>query len=181
MEEIEFENLKETHFHLIQQWFNKPHVQAFYSLRSWTLEEVHSKLMPYLQGEKQMNCFIIHYNKLPVGYIQSYPIKEHPWENQDLPRDIVQEAAGIDFFIGEQEYLGRGLGCKIILQFLEKHIWPYYRYCLADPDIRNEASVRLLQKSGFVEHKRILAKDALQQNVSLQLFLKTNSDFQPYT
>lgn len=172
MEKIQFASLNESHFTLIHQWFNKPHVQAFYSLRSWTYDEVRKKLMPNLQGEKGMKCFIIYHGKHPVGYIQSYPIKGHPWEDQDLSDEVVQEAAGIDLFIGEEGYLGKGLGCEIINRFLEECIWPFYRYCLADPDVRNEASVRLFHKCEFIEHKQILSKDALKRNVTLQLFIK---------
>jgi aminoglycoside 6'-N-acetyltransferase len=180
MENLQFVSLDESHFLLIHQWFNKPHVQSFYSLRSWTFEEVHKKLMLYLQGEKQMKCFIIYYEERPVGYIQSYPIKEHPWENQDLSDEVIQKAAGIDLFIGEEGYLGKGLGREIINQFLEKYIWPFYRYCLADPDIRNETSIRLFRKCRFIEHKQILSKDALHRSVSLQMFIKERFDFQAH-
>ncbi len=169
---ISFELLNESHFALIYRWFNEPHVQAFYSLRSWTFEEVCKKLTPYVQSEKQMRSFIIYLGKDPMGYIQSYPIKDHPWECQDLSNEIIQEAAGFDLFIGEKEHLGKGLGCQIIDCFLEEHIWSYYRYCLADPDIQNTASMRLFQKCGFIKHKKIASKDALKRNVTLQLFIK---------
>ncbi len=170
--EINFETLNESHFSLIHQWFNKPHVQGFYSLRNWKKEDVSKKLMPYIKGEKGISGFIVSLGKMPIGYIQSCPIKDHPWDNQDLPDDVVQEAAGFDIFIGEEEYLGKNLGSRIVETFLEKHIWPHYRYCLADPDIRNEASMRLFVKCGFKEHKQIASKDALQRPVTLQLFIK---------
>lgn len=172
MEKLHFESLKQSHFAFIHQWFNKPHVQAFYSLRPWTLEEVNKKLTPYLHGEKQMKCYTIYYEKQPVGYIQAYPLKEYPWENQDLSDDVMREAAGIDLFIGEEKYLGKGLGCEILNCFLEKYVWPYYRYCLADPNIQNEASIRLFQKCGFNVHKQIFSKDALHRDATLQLFIK---------
>lgn len=172
MNKLTFEPLNQTHFGKVHEWFNKLHVQAFYSLRPWTLEEVYKKLMPYLQGEKQIKCFIIYQGTHPFGYIQSYPIKENPWENQDLPEKIIKEAAGIDLFIGEEDYLGKGLGSEIISQFLEKHIWPFFRYCLADTDVRNKASLGLFYKCGFIEHKKIFFKNALNQQVFLQLFIK---------
>lgn len=178
MEKLRFASLNESHFALIHQWFNKPHVQAFYSLRSWTCEEVRKKLMPYLQSENQMKCFIIYYEEHPVGYIQCYSIKEHPWENQELSDEVVQEAAGIDLFIGEEGSLRKGLGSEVVNRFLEKYIWPFYRYCLADPDVRNETSIRLFQKCGFTEYKQILSKDALHRSVFLQLFIKERPYFQ---
>ena len=143
---IHFEALNESHFALIHEWFNKPHVQAFYSLRAWTLEEVRQKLTPYLHHEKGIKGFVIYLGKYPLGYIQSCPIKDHPWEDQDLPDEIVQEAGGFDLFIGEEKHLGKGIGPQIVTSFLQEHFWPYYRYCLVDPDVRNEASLRLFQK-----------------------------------
>src|SRR4029079_16569968 len=116
---ISFVPLNETHFGIIHEWFNKPHVQAFYSLRNWTYEDVCKKLSPYMRGEKQMSSFVVYMDNDPVGYIQSYPVKDHPWENQDLPPSIVQDAAGFDFFIGEVKYLGKGLGSEIVESFLK--------------------------------------------------------------
>lgn len=169
--EIYFVELDESHFPLIHAWFNKPHVQLFYSLKPWTLEEVRQKLTPRLHREEQKG-YIVYFRKQPIGYIQRYPIKDYPLESQDLPDKVIQEAAGIDLFIGEEEFSGKNLGYRIVNCFLEECVWPLYRYCLADPDIRNTASIRLFQKCGFKEHKRVASKDALQRDVSLQLFIK---------
>lgn len=177
MEELSFEPLNPSHFQAIHGWFNAPHVQKFYSLRSWTFEEVQKKLLPYVQGAKHMKCFVIFHSKQPIGYIQSYPLKDHLWENQDLPYEIIENAAGIDLFIGEESFLGKGMGRMILIRFLEKWIWPFYQYCLADPDIQNKASIRLFQKSGFSEHKEIKSKDALQRPVILQLFIMKRESF----
>lgn len=172
MENINFESLKELHFELILRWFNKPHVQAFYSLRNWTYEEVYKKLEPYVRGETQINCFVIYLENHPIGYIQSYSLKDHPWENQDLSEEIIQEAAGFDLFIGEENYLKKGMGSQIIECFLKERIWPNYQCCFVDPDTRNKASIRVFQKCGFVEHKPIHCQNALKQPVTLKLMMR---------
>jgi aminoglycoside 6'-N-acetyltransferase len=177
MEGLSFESLNPSHFQAIHGWFNTPHVQKFYSLRSWTFEEVQKKLLPCVQGAKHMKCFVIFHSKQPIGYIQSYPLKDHPWEDQDLPHEILENAAGIDLFIGEESFLGKGMGHMAVTRFLETWIWPFYQYCLADPDIQNKASIRLFQKSGFSKHKQIMSKDALQRPVILQLFIKNRESF----
>lgn len=169
---IHFEALNQSHFELILHWFNKPHVQAFYSLRPWTYEEVCKKLLPNVSQDKNLTSFMIYFENHPVGYIQSYPVKDHPWENQDISEEIVQEASGLDLFIGEEEQLRKGLGKKIIENFLENYIWPSYRYCFVDPDVRNEASIRLFRKCGFIEHKQIDSQNALKENVKLKLMLR---------
>jgi len=169
---IHFKPLDESHFSLIHQWFNKPHIQAFYSLREWALDEVHQKLVPYLRGEKQIKSFIIYLEDKSIGYIQSYPVKEHPWENQELPEAIVNEAAGFDLFIGEEDCLQKGYGTQIVKKFLDAHVWPVYQYCISDSDVRNEASLLLFKKCGFKEHKKIETINALKQKVTLQFFIK---------
>lgn len=169
---IQFKDLNDSHFDLMLRWFNKPHVQAFYSLRTWTYEEVCRKLEPYVRGERQISGFMIFLNEHLIGYIQSYPVKDHPWENQDLSEEIIQKAAGFDLFIGEETYLNQGLGKQIIERFLEEHIWHDYQYCIVDPDIRNEASVRLFQKCGFIEHKQIESQNALKRPVTLKLLMR---------
>lgn len=169
---IQFKPLNESHFDLILKWFNKPHVRAFYSLRTWTYEEVCKKLNPDLRREKQITGLIIDMNESPVGYIQSYPIKNHPWENQNLPEEIIEIAAGFDLFIGEETSLNQGLGRQIIECFLEEYIWPKYQYCFVDPDIRNTASLRLFQQCGFIEHQQICSENALKQPVILKLLMK---------
>lgn len=174
--EISFESLEEMHFPLIHKWFNSPHIQAYYSLRDWTIEEIRQKLTPYIKGVGEMKCYIVSVKRNPIGYVQSYPVKFHPWENQDLANDVIQESAGIDLFIGEKELVGKGLGCDVLDAFLEHHIWPYYRYCLADPNIYNEASMRLFKKCGFREHTRIKTQDALKQPAILQLFIKERNE-----
>jgi aminoglycoside 6'-N-acetyltransferase len=174
---IHFKPLNESHFDLMLRWFNKPHVQAFYSLRTWTFEEVCKKLEPYVRGEKQITGFIIYLKDYPIGYIQSCPIKNHPWETQDISEEIIKEAAGFDVFIGEEAYLNQGLGKQIIDSFLKEHIWPNYQYCFVDPDIRNEASMRLFQKCGFIEHKQIDSQDTLKQPVTLRLLMKKREKF----
>lgn len=172
--QIQFEPLSESHFELIHCWFNRPHVQAFYSLRPWTLEEVRQKLTPYLKGK--IEGFVIYLEKRPIGYIQSCPIQDYPWEGQELPDEIAQEAAGFDLFIGEEEYLGKGVGSQIVDSFLTTHIWPRYRYCLVDPDLRNGASIRLFEKCGFRKHKQIRHQNPLGEQVDLLLYLKRRSD-----
>ncbi len=106
---ISFHPLDETHFSLIHRWFNQLHVQKFYSLRSWTLEEVEKKLTPYLRNEKGIQAFIIYFGKMPIGYIQSCPIKEHPWEDQALSDDIVQEIEPFHLVLGRGDDIGQYL------------------------------------------------------------------------
>lgn len=73
---------------LLHQWFNMPHVQAFYSLRSWTEDEVIAKLTPYISREKSVSGFMILLDENPIGYLQSYKVSDYPWPDQDLSEGL---------------------------------------------------------------------------------------------
>jgi aminoglycoside 6'-N-acetyltransferase len=168
---IHFEPFSEKHFQLIHEWFNFSHVQEFYSLRFWTYEEVVIKMTPYITGEKKVSAFIAYIDNVPIASIQKCKILEHPWPDMELPNEIVLNAAGLDFFIGPSMYLRKGLGSKIVQHFLKQEIWPFFDYCIVDPDIRNEASCQFFKKLGFKTHKIIQMKDALEKNVDLKLMI----------
>jgi GrpB-like predicted nucleotidyltransferase (UPF0157 family) len=171
---ITFTSLSKVDFPLVYNWFNEPHVQEFYSLRSWTLDEVTKKLAPYIDGSKKVNGFICHIDKKAIGYIQYYNLADYPIPDQDIAQDVVIKAAGIDFFIGDKGFLKKGLAGIILEEFLHQQIWPHYQYCIVDPDIRNQRSIDFFAKHGFKKHKIIVTKDVLQREVKLQLMIRKN-------
>jgi len=172
MFQIKFKQLSSDDVQIMHQWFNLPHVQEYYSLRSWTKDEVLHKLEPYITGEKPISGFLIKIDDKAIGYIQTYKVFDFPWDNQDLPNEIIKNSAGIDLFIGDAAFLGKGYGYKIIEQFLAKNIWPEFNYCIVDPQIDNVPAIRCYEKLGFKQHKIIGTKDALNIDTNLMLMIK---------
>ena len=156
---------------LMHQWFNAPHVQKFYSLRQWSEDEVLEKLKPYITGEKPVSGFIALLDEKPIGYIQQVKISDYPWPNQNLPEEIVQNAAGVDIFIGDQSMVGIGIGVKIMWAFIENKIWPQFEYCIVDPDINNNAAIRCYEKLQFKTQTVINTKDTLGKPATLKLMI----------
>lgn len=169
---ISFHPLKKEDLPLMHAWFNRPHVQEFYSLRSWNEQEVLEKLIPSLSHEKHLFGYIIRIGEIAIGYIQWYPVQDHPWPDQDLEENVLSHAAGVDLFIGEEKWVHKGLGREIMQTFLEEEIWPHFTYCVVDPDIRNTASIRMFQKCGFSFHKTVEASNKLGKLSSLCLMVK---------
>ena len=161
---ITFKPLEFSDIPTIHQWFNKPHVQAFYSLKHWTEQEVFAKLKPYILSEKPVKGFIIVMNQQPIGYIQYYKVK-----------DYAEHAAGMDLFIGEEPFVGKGLGSKTIKEFLDVIIWPQFQYCIVDPDVRNTAAIRCYEKLNFKEHAVIESENALGHATQLKLMICGNT------
>ena len=169
MIDIRFKPLEFSDIPTIHQWFNKPHVQAFYSLKPWTEAEVFEKLKPYILSDKPVNGFVVLMNQQPIGYVQYYKVKDYPWVNQNLSEDIIEHGAGMDLFIGEEQFIGKGLGSDIISEFLDTIIWPQFQYCLVDPDVNNRAAIRCYEKLKFEEHMIIKSEDALGRATQLKL------------
>lgn len=107
--------------------------------------------------------------------MQFYKIIDYPWPNQTLPNEISQNGAGMDLFIGEPEMIGRGIGQAIISTFLHTIMWPTFKYCVVDPDLRNQSAIKCYQKLGFTCHQIIESTDALYQPVQLQLMVLRNN------
>ncbi len=170
---ISFIPLSISHLSLIYKWFNKPHVQEFYSLRNWTLNEVEKKLLPYINQEKPVYPYVVYLDQEPIAYIQYYRVMDYPWPKQEISEEIMMQSAGFDFFIGEEEYIGKGIGRMIVEVFLNELIWPNFSYCMVDPDIRNERSLNFFEKCGFKFHRIIDTEDALRKKVQLQLMIRS--------
>ena len=169
---IIFRVLRPSDVSIVYQWFNLPHVQAFYSLRSWTESEVSEKVSPYFDGTNGVQGYIAEKEGQPFGYAQVYAVKNFPWENQDLPKDVLETVAGMDLFIGDPLALGQGLGQKMIESFLNQIVWKKFNFAIVDPDSHNTASIRCFEKSGFKLHKIIDSKTALGKSCQLQLMIK---------
>ena len=172
---ISFIPLSASHLPFIHEWFNKPHVQEFYSLRKWTFDEVESKLLPYINQEKPVYPYMVYLDQQPVAYIQYYRVMDYPWPEQALSEEMITQSAGFDFFIGEEEYIGKGIGCMIVETFLNELIWPNFSYCMVDPDIHNERSLKFFEKCGFKLHKVIDAEDALGKSSQLRLMIRSTN------
>jgi aminoglycoside 6'-N-acetyltransferase len=121
---INFSPLSSEHFSLLEGWPNQPHVQKFYSLRSWALKDIADKFTPYINKQKPVEAFIASMDGSSLGYIQKYAVQDFPWPDQELSSQIIASAAGLDFLIGARELCGKGLGTKLVTTFLKHFICP---------------------------------------------------------
>jgi len=89
------------------------------------------------------------YREVPVGYLQTYRIADHPEYARAL--QIEADAAGVDLFIGEAEYLYRGLGPAALRKFLKEVIFadPEISCCVLGPQPENRSAIRAYEKVGF--------------------------------
>jgi aminoglycoside 6'-N-acetyltransferase len=133
-----------AHSHLVQvrSWLGEPHVARWYGEGpDESLEHIRSHI-----DDPAIDCFLVQHNGRPIGYIQAYdPFTwpDHPYRDQ--PRGTI----GIDQFIGDQDFVGRGHGPRFIDQFVLDRFSLGVPRVVTDPNPANAAAIRAYGKAGF--------------------------------
>ncbi|MDP9351632.1 MAG: acetyltransferase [Chloroflexota bacterium] len=163
---IQFRPLQVADLPLMHRWLSTPHVSRWYFLRQPsvppTYEEVVVHYTARIAGKEPTKAFLILYEGKPVAYIQSYRIADHPDYGRHI--DESADAAGVDVFIGEAEYIHQGLGPVFIRKFLREIVFADSRVgsCIIGPEPENRAAIRAYEKAGFRYVKTIRVPDEPQ-------------------
>jgi aminoglycoside 6'-N-acetyltransferase len=125
---IEFRPLAESDLPLLRTWLEREHV------RLWWREPVEHELAQELAGR-----FVIVVDGSSAGMIQTYD-------------------GEVDLLIGEEELTGRGLGARILSQFVDEHVQGDVAFALVEEG--NRRSWRAFEKAGF-RHVRDVEENGL--------------------
>ena len=145
---------------LLKLWFRKPHVRQFWdnSLEMW--QNVES----YLGGNKVLYDYWI-------GSLEDKPFclvitsdaaesdAEAPGSENDLQPylDPHGKTWTIDFMIGEEAFLGKGLSYQALEDFAAQQNG--IAAFLIDPEASNAKAIHVYEKAGFVEVARFTPKE----------------------
>jgi aminoglycoside 6'-N-acetyltransferase len=155
---ITFKALKEEHFLLLLKWLETPHVKKWWDADiNWTpelIEKKYSNISKRLKLktqiiEKPMHAFIINCDGVDIGYIQYYNkhdfLPEQGYDTSELP----ESCAAIDWYIGELDYVGKGIGPQVLNIFLNEFVFKVSENAFVDPDTANVRAIRVYEKVGF--------------------------------
>jgi aminoglycoside 6'-N-acetyltransferase len=132
---------------LVERWLGEPHVARWYLAGSSLDAELEDIGRSLAEGSETHMLVALHDDE-PVGWCQWYPCAVDPeWaaEIGAQPGDV-----GVDYAIGEPARVGGGVGTELIavLVTLVRTARPDCGV-MADPDARNTASRRVLERNGF--------------------------------
>jgi RimJ/RimL family protein N-acetyltransferase len=132
---------------LVARWLAAPHVARWF-LAGSSLEGELDELRRSLSGAQLVEVLMVLDGGVPVGWCQCYPCGIDPqWADEmgAAPDDV-----GIDYAIGSPEHVGRGVGTALVAALVAR-VRSARPVCAltADPDARNVASRRVLEKNGF--------------------------------
>ncbi len=145
---------KETIF----SWLDTPHMQE-----SWDNSQEHrDDILNFMNGTPQPSTFfnilftywIGFINENPLSFILTHPEIDSP-ETPEPYRSFVSKTGttyGLDFGIGNEAYLGKGLAAPAIeafIQFMVKDVDPKADTFLIDPFLNNPRAIHVYEKAGF--------------------------------
>ncbi|AZL16159.1 GNAT family N-acetyltransferase [Rickettsiales endosymbiont of Stachyamoeba lipophora] len=154
---MKFIPIRQDHFPLLLKWLKAPHVKAFWDPNiQWTKELITEKYSTYIEGYKLENgikkliyAFIIYLDDLPIGYIQFYNAYDFEREYNIKLENLPTSLATLDIFIGEEQFIGNGLGTIVINKFLKKFILKKFKACFVDVEAVNTLAVKAYKNNGF--------------------------------
>jgi RimJ/RimL family protein N-acetyltransferase/aminoglycoside phosphotransferase (APT) family kinase protein len=144
---IAFRPLRKDDFLRLARWQARPHVARWWREPD-DLVTIAEKYTPSVEGRDPTEVFVIEFDGAPVGLIQRYRMADHPdW----VAAVGFGGAAGIDYYLGEEDLIGRGIGSRAIATFARETLtrYPDVPLVIAAPQQANVASWRALEKAGF--------------------------------
>lgn len=148
-----FYPVEKKHLNVVLDWFQKEHVKEYYY--GTGLENTLKNLDLFTNGikhngEYSFELWIACIGSKPFGFLMT-SLVEGPLNTND-PIDKWYEEGKVsitlDLLIGEEEYLGRGLGHRMIQEFLLDK-FPHTSKVLIDPAVTNTKAIHVYEKAGF--------------------------------
>lgn len=137
-----FREFNQTDIDLFSTWLHKEYIRKWYNEPQDWLIEVKSDEFSFIHH------FIVEENGFPIGFCQYYDYAI-PGEDWHVTFDIT-DTYSIDYLVGEEAFLGKGYGKKIVEQLVKKIFEETNAMkVIVQPDEENAASRNTLLSTGF--------------------------------
>ncbi|HLZ04494.1 MAG TPA: GNAT family N-acetyltransferase [Bradyrhizobium sp.] len=150
MEAYTFRPMAEADLPLILRWLQTPEV-----VRWWGDPGEQYGLVSGDLAHPDMDQFLVALDGRLFAYIQCYRLSTWNQGFGAQPRD----ARGIDQFIGEPTFVGRGHGSKFIRQFVDDLLLKGTPRVVTDPDPENIRAIRAYENAGFLRDRLVETPD----------------------
>jgi RimJ/RimL family protein N-acetyltransferase len=160
--QLRFRPLSEADLPLLHRWLNAPHVRRWWD-GTMSMNEVVDKYRLRLEPGHHVRSYVALAPDVPIGFLQWYAIGAEPGYLPDHHGDVDLDprAAGVDLYIGEESYLHRGVGHRMLRCFVEEVVLPTgdIPYAVVDPAPTNHRAICAYERAGFVAFAEIERED----------------------
>lgn len=134
---------------ILRSWFDQPHVAEWWPVPN--PDEYFGNFLKRIRSNNTVALLVL-YQQKPIGYLQYYFIDRLTDKSGAWLPPLPKHTIGIDQFIGNPEYLGKGHGAAFIAAFLLDYLpvyEPQVTTVILDPDPKNLRAIRCYEKVGF--------------------------------
>jgi aminoglycoside 6'-N-acetyltransferase len=132
----------DSHIDLLRRWLSVPYVSRWYPQPQ---EHLDWAVNPPIGGD----CAIIAVSNVPVGYVRWQAVSREVLDSVGL-EEIPENSIDIDILIGEENYIGRGIGVQALRILCSRLRSETSAPLLGlSPSIHNHAAQRAYRKVGF--------------------------------
>lgn len=146
---LEIRLLNDSDIALVEVWLNKEHVKKWYEIPHLgvTIDDWLHEIKERNRAFHWLTHCIVLWQGCPIGLCQYYKCVDSDENFGTLP---LIGSYGIDYLIGEESQLGKGLGKGMIALLVDKIFsFPDAQRVTADIDRDNRASEKSLLSCGF--------------------------------
>lgn len=142
-----FRAVAETDLPFLFSWFGQPYIAKLWKEPHW--EKFKEKYTSKIASQHIFPFFACIEEKR-IGYIQYHYMNNQ--DRQNFPViNLPDFSIGLDLFIGEPDYLGKGCGTRLLTEFIQfiKRAEPRCTTIIIDPAIDNHRAIACYKKVGF--------------------------------
>lgn len=147
---LELRRLNDDDVPVVEAWLHKEHVRKWYEIPHMgvTIDDWMNEIKERNGAFRWLTYIIATWQGSPIGLCQYYKCKDSG--DEDFGLLPLAGSYGIDYLIGEDAYIGKGLGKEMITLLVNKIFsFPDAERVTADIDKENKASERVLLSCGF--------------------------------
>lgn len=141
-----FKLASKEHVHLIKTWLKQEHVSKYFYGEG--LENTIQDLEKFTTSKKSLWTHYLAYDQeIPFAYLMTSFISpsDKPYSKY---LETTTKAITLDLFIGDINYLGKGLSHSMIKQFLVQN-FSFVTDVFIDPEKANTKAIHVYEKTGF--------------------------------
>jgi aminoglycoside 6'-N-acetyltransferase len=156
-----FRRLTRDDFGLLGRWLAEPHVHEWWD-HEYTPEALERDFGRAIDGDEPAEDHVALLDGSPVGIVQYSHFVDYPEYVEEMAAvyPVGEGSVSIDYFIGEPDRIGAGVGTEMIRFFVER-IWATdarATHVVVPVNSANERSWRALLRAGF----RLVARGDLE-------------------
>lgn len=155
---IHFEQAQLNQIDTIFNWLNQPHIQEFWdntpNHKKDILNFVHGRVTPSAYADGKYVYWIASDHGCPFAMLMTIQetIEDPIDEIKLIHLSKTGHTYGIDYMIGDKNYLGKGYGVKVLVDFMDffiTHFDPLADTFLIDPASDNARAKHIYMQAGF--------------------------------